>query len=159
MPKYALVHKGETRVQAIANTAEERFDVHEDFVWHQCPDQVERQWDYNWETQEWTPERVAETHYTVCRRIGYGDVGAQLGAIYDAMTSGTNEPFEMWLEHQRLVKLLFPKDNQAAVEAANAELGRRMDEKYAVNENPDLPALTLQLAKDFEAGTWVNPAL
>ncbi len=166
MTKYALVHIRETRVQAIANTEEERFDVHVDLVWHQCGPEVEFMWEYNWETGEFTPPKHPETRYEVARKVGYGDVGAQLDTIFKAVQNGEDDPLANWALKIERVKLLFPKDNHDAMLAANAELTRRVNIMLELHDaNPDDPqyaiktpdVMTQELAVDYIEGRWDNP--
>ena len=167
MAKYALVHIRETRVQGIANNEDERFPVHTDLIWQECPDEVEFMWDYNWETGEFAPPFKPETRYEVARKVGYGDIGAQLGQIYDAMqSSDATSALTEWAANIERIKLLFPKDNKAAMLAANDELSRRVEIMLAEHDadptNPDkkvLPpeVMSQALAKDYVEGRWDNP--
>lgn len=159
MPKYALVHKDEKRVHEVAADAAGCFDVHEDFTWIPCPDDCAKQWDYDKETGTFIPEKKAQTTYSVVRRIGYGDVGAQLDSIFWALSGGDNTGLEAWAERQRLIKALVPKNNPDAVEAVNDEIRRRMNIEFDAGRDPDAGAITYQLALDYDAGNWVNPAL
>ena len=166
MAKYALVHIRETRVQAVANTPEERFDVHTDLLWHECPDDVEHMWEYNWETGEFSPPVHPETRYDVARKVGFGDVGAQLGFIYDALKEGGDPTSALteWAQRIENVKILFPKNNHEAMIAANKELSRRVELMLNANEadpdnNPITPpdVMTQTLALDYIEGRWDNP--
>lgn len=162
MAKYALVHIRETRVQGIANNEAERFEVHPDMVWHKCPAEVEFMWEYDWVTGEFSPPNRPETNYTVARKVGYGDIGNQLDSIYKAIQTGESDPLASWAAKIEKVKILFPKDNQAAVVAANDELSRRVDvmlKDFELNGTPmkTPDALTQELADDYLAGRWDNP--
>lgn len=167
MAKYALVNIRESRVQAIANSEEERFDVHPDNIWHECPPEVDFMWNYNWGTGEWSPPLKPETRYEVARKVGYGDIGAQLGQIYDAMQSAdATAALSNWAANIERVKILFPKDNHAAMQAANDELSRRIAVAVEAHEaDPDNPAnklqppdiMTQRLAIDYIEGRWINP--
>jgi hypothetical protein len=166
MARYALVHVNETRVQAIAENEQGRFDVHHDMVWHECPDHVEFMWEYNWETGEWSEPFKPETRYEVARKVAYGEVGAQLDSIFKAVQNGDSDPLGAWAERISRIKALFPKDNHQAMLAANDELTRRVNIMLAAHDaNPDDPQHRIrlpnemadELANDFVEGRWDNP--
>lgn len=166
MAKYALVHIRETRVQGIANSEEERFDVHTDLIWHECPDEVEFMWEYDWENGTFHPPVHPKTRYEVARKIGYGDPGTQLDTIYKAIMAGHDDPLAEWSDNIARIKKLFPKDNDEAMWAANDELTRRVNDMILAHDaNPDDPAfaikppevMTQELAKDYVEGRWDNP--
>jgi hypothetical protein len=158
--KFALVHKNEPRVHSVVNTKAECFEVHEDLTWYPCADFVDI--DYLYIGNQFVYQEPPKTNYTVARKVGYGDVGAQLDSIFHSVNAGEDALTE-WAARIEKVKILFPKDNQDAVNAANTEVIRRqeiyMDEKMSSGE-PILKTaadFTLEVAEDYIAGTWVNP--
>jgi len=163
MAKYALVHNFmETRVQAVATTEAEKFDIHSDLSWIPCSDDVEQGWEYNKETGTFQPWQDPPTHYTVARRVGYGDVGAQLGEIFDAIQSGNANALTSWASRIEKIKILLPKDNEAAVIAVQNELNQRnqtMADKAEAGEIDfqDAPDVVTQLADEYINGTWICP--
>lgn len=164
MARYALVHNFmENRVQAIATNESEKFDVHTDLSWIPCPEEVEQMWNYDRDNGVFAPPPEMETHYTVARKVGYGDIGAQLGEIYDGLMSGQVDPLKAWATRLEKVKILFPKDNHEAVNAAQRELNQRTSAHVEAVEAAGTGAfrspadLTEELADDFIAGRWNNP--
>jgi hypothetical protein len=120
-------------------------------------------WDYNKETGEFTPPKKTLTEYVVARKVGYGDIGSQLDKIFKAVKNGEDDPLAAWAAHVEKVKMLFPKDNHAAVNAANDEMNRRVAQMHVDMDNggrfipPD--EMTAQLADDYMSGRWINPEL
>lgn len=158
MTKWALISNGR-----INQVEEEKFEVGGDLVWVECPDEVTI--DFEYVNGEFKPIPKVRTHYTVARKVGYGDIGSQLGDIYDAMATGidANEALATWAENQRKIKILLPKDNDDAMDAAHDEILKRQDAYYNSRAEAGLPFdkgqsfFTLQLADDYINGVWDNP--
>lgn len=165
MAKFALVHKMETRVHEVVDNVDQCFDVHEDLSWFPCPDETTRMWDYNWETKEFFERPQPMTNYMVARKVGYGEVGEQLDAIYKGYQNGDADPLSTWADKINNVKILIPKgdENQLAVHAMQMELNRRTEQMIRDFEDGKIPAIlppsvmTQELAEDYKAGRWVNP--
>lgn len=161
MAKFALVSLLEGRVCQLVNSQEETFEVAGDLVWIECADEVDV--DYDYINQEFVKRPKIMTNYQTARKVGYGDVGQQLGAIYDAIANGEEDVLAAWAERQRKVKILFPKgdENQEAVQAAQEEISRRMTAFRQYIEENGLEYgdkdFVGELADEYIAGTWVNP--
>ena len=163
MAKYALIHKGETRINQVIDSEAEKFEVHENLEWIECPDNVTIDFEYIdghfYETVK------PKTNYLVARKVGYGDIGAQLGDIYDALAAGgdATAALAQWQENQRLIKILFPKDNDEAMDAAHEEVLRRQNLYYdylvenglEFDKQPN--KFALEVATDYVEGRWICP--
>ena len=159
--KFALVHKNEKRIHEVVTSEDDCFDIHEDFTWYKCDDNVTRDFEYVDGVFKLAEQPL--THYTVARKVGYGDIGAQLGSIYDAIMSGADDALSDWAVRQRKIKILFPKDNVYATNAANDEVRRRQDIYYEEVHSLGKPIekqasdFTLEVAEDYISGKWINP--
>lgn len=162
MAKFALVSLLEGRVCQLVDTAEEKFEVAGDLIWVDCGDEVTQEFDYI--NKEFVQRPKIMTNYQTARKVGYGEIGAQLGAIYDALqVGGSSEALTAWADRQTKIKALFPKgdDMQEAVQAAQEEVSRRLQEHHAFIEANGLEYYDIdavgQLADEYLAGKWVNP--
>lgn len=158
MTRWALVSG--TRVHQVED---QKFDVAGDLEWVACDDNTTIDYDYIDGTFVERPR--VRTEYRIARKVGYGDIGQQLGDIYDIISNGddANTALSTWADNQRKVKILFPKDNDDAVQAANDEVTRRQNEYLdyleANNLTLDRPVnyFTLEVADEYIAGTWICP--
>jgi hypothetical protein len=158
MTKWALVSG--TRVHQVED---QKFEVAGDLTWVPCEDNISI--DYDYIDGEFVERPRIRTEVTVARKVGYGDIGKQLGDIYDAIASGNdaNDALASWADVQRRVKILFPKDNDDAVQAANDEIIKRQDEYLTYLEENGLTLdkptnyFTLEVADEYIAGTWICP--
>ncbi len=159
MAKWALISGSR-----VCQVEDAKFEVAGDLTWVECGDEITI--DYEYINDEFVAKPKLRTEYVVARKVGYGDIGSQLGAIYDALNSGAdaNVALESWARQQRLVKVLFPKDDDDAMNAAHDEVLRRQEAYLiAMEEAGDYSSFkqpsffTLQVAEDYVAGRWVNP--
>ena len=133
MSKFALIFKteplspdGSQRVHEVVASVDDCFEVHENFEWIACPDEVDsRDWKRNPDTREWIAPTIPGTKYNVARRVHYGEIGAQLDRLYHAQKSGEQDPLAIWANEQEKIKAIFPKDDPDYVNACNAEIVRR----------------------------------
>ena len=61
-----------------------------------------------------------------------------------------------------LIRLLKRRTNSHVIGfyiGSGREIRNRMDAVYATGGNPNVAEITYQLALEFNAGTWTNPAL
>lgn len=173
MSKHALIltteplnPQGLKRIHEVAENDAGRFEVHADFQWIQCPDDVaNRDWLYDPETGAFHEPTRPKTEYNVARRVHYGEVGAQLDRIYHAYNAGSADPMAEWAAEQEKIKAVFPKDNQDYADACNTEIARRCEEILRAEEAItgvfgkyiDMRQMALDLYDDIQAGRWVNP--
>ena len=172
MSKHALIFtseplfNGKRRLHAIAETDADRFEVHEDFQWIPCPNDVtNRDWLYDPEEDSWAEPARPKTEYNVARRVHYGEIGAQLDRIYHAYNAGSEDPMAEWAAEQEKIKAVFPKDNQDYADACNTEIARRCDAILVAEEAItgvygkyiDMRQMALDLYDDIQSGAWVNP--
>lgn len=161
MAKYALVAFDGIRVNQVVDSKEECFDVHTNLRWVEGPDSISL--DYDYIDGEFVERPKPTTTYAVARKVGYGDIGEQFGSIYDAIQNGDTDIFATWAENQRKIKILFPKDNEDAVQAAQEEVSQRQHAYYESLTAQGLPIdkkasdFVLQVADDYIAGRWNNP--
>lgn len=155
MAKYALIHNNHDTVNEVVDSAEARFEVHADFSWILCPDEVDNRWKYI--DGEFVAPPPFMTEYTVARRVHYDDVGAQLDMIYHSYNNGDTDPLAGWVEEQAKIKELFDKNNIPLMNAANSETARRA---LLLTAQPDFKGpismrkISLELYDDWKAGTW-----
>lgn len=173
MAKYALIHStdpvmedGTQRVCDIAENEAGRFEVHTDFQWVQCPDQVKnRDWKYKPADGSWVAPSIPPTEYGIARRVHYGEVGAQLDRIFHATMAGATDPLGEWAAEQEKIKIVFPKDNPDFCNASNEEIVKRCAAILEAEEAAtgvygkyiDMREMALQLYQDMQDGTWTNP--
>ena len=162
MAKFALVSLLEGRVCQTADSEDGCFEVAGDLVWIECADEVSVEYDYI--DKQFIKRPKIMTNYQTARKVGYGEVGRQLGDIYDALqSSNADEALAAWAERQTKLKILFPKgdENQEAVQAAQEEISRRLTEYRRYVEENGLeygdPDFVMQVANEYIAGTWINP--
>jgi hypothetical protein len=171
--KFALIFKteplspdGSQRVHEVVASVDDCFEVHENFEWIACPDEVDsRDWKRNPDTREWIAPTIPGTEYNVARRVHYGEIGAQLDRLYHAQKSGEQDPLAIWANEQEKIKAIFPKDDPDYVNACNAEIVRRC--KLILEEAErqtgvygsyiDMRQMALDLHADIEAGRWTVP--
>lgn len=163
MAKYALIHKDVNRVNQVVDSITDCFDVHTDLRWIECPDDVTQ--DYKYENGEFVKIERPMTNYQVARKVGYGEIGEQLGTIYDGIAAGNDASSTLlaWTEKQTKIKALFPKDNPEATQAAQDECSRRQTiyieecELTGAEYTKNASAFVLEVAEDFISGKWNNP--
>jgi hypothetical protein len=124
--KKALLHYNEPgRICQVVAVGEE-FEVHENFVWVDVPDDTT-------EADKWDVDASAvvkysivddpvfiEQGYKVARGIGYGSTGDQLDMLFKEISAtGTISVTGPWATHIAEVKAAIPKDDPAAVHVWN----------------------------------------
>lgn len=153
--KYALIHKDHTTVNEVVDSPEARFEVHADFSWIECADNVDNRWSYV--DGQFIEPAPFMTEYSVARRVHYDEPGAQLDMIYHAYNDGVADPFAAWAEEQAKIKELFDKNNVDLMNAANTETARRAAELTSQPgfKGPiSMRKIALELYADWKAGTW-----
>lgn len=84
------------------------------FVFVDAPDNIQMDWTLEWspskQTMVWVERDGPFTDNAVARKVAYGEVGAQLGMLYDELkTNGTISQDGEWFQHITLVKSLIDK--------------------------------------------------
>lgn len=126
--KRALIHNQEPgRICELVNEGQD-FEVHENFMWVDVPDDTTIEDLYNQETGEITKfdplliPGFTEHAYKVARSIAYTGVGDQLDMLFkELQATGTISNSGPWATHIASVKAAIPKDDPAAVLAWNQE--------------------------------------
>lgn len=100
--------------------------------WVDAPDNISLDWTLEWspsqETMIWVERDSPHTDREVARKIAYGEVGAQLGMIYDELKEvGTISMDGLWASHITSVKESIEKPSP------RAEL-QTLEEVMALNE-------------------------
>lgn len=167
--KYVLIYKNDERIHEVASTKEDCFDVHEDFSWIPVSTELPISRDtytFNKTTGILTPIEKVRTHYSVARGIGYGSVAEQMDGLYHWLLNGDGSAEEYWAKWQadiNKVKILFPKDNDDATNAAHDEVLDRFDsymkecERSGTNPQKTQREFMLELAQEYIDGIWNNP--
>jgi hypothetical protein len=84
------------------------FEVHPDFIWVDCPDEVTV--DYLYIDGEFIEKQFSVSIETE-RRVAYKDIGEQLDMIWHELeNSGSISNTGEWFTHIKNVKESFPKD-------------------------------------------------
>ena len=83
-------------------------------MWVDAPDNIQMDWTLEWSPSQkvmvWVERDGPFTDNAVARKVAYGEVGAQLGLIFDAIKeNGVLDTNSDWFKHQVLVKSMIPK--------------------------------------------------
>jgi hypothetical protein len=123
--KRALLHIQEPgRICEVVDLGQE-FEVHENFIWVDVPDDTTTADTYNENgtITKFDPISVpgfVEQGYKVARQIAYTGLGDQLDMLFkEIMATGTISNSGPWATHIASVKAMIPKDDPAAVMAWN----------------------------------------
>jgi hypothetical protein len=115
-------------------------------AWIDVPDNCQMEW-----TLEWSPSQQRMilierdgpyTNNEVARRVAYGEPGAQLGMIFDAIKeNGVLDTNSDWYQHQLLVKSMIPRPNpnQNENETLEEKLARAATEEPSADK-PHAPS-------------------
>lgn len=107
-------------VSEIRNPGEE-YEIYEGpdatIAWVDAPDEITLDWTLEWSPSKqemvWVEREAPHTSNNVARKVAYGEVGAQLGMIFDALKeNGTLDQNSDWFKHQVAVKELIPKQEE-----------------------------------------------
>jgi hypothetical protein len=86
----------------------EDFEIYEGpdatIAWVDAPDNVQKEWTLEWSPSQrimlWVEREGAFTSNEVARKVAYGEIGAQLGAIFDDIKEhGALTPDGAWYQH------------------------------------------------------------
>ena len=83
-------------------------------AWVDAPDDITMDWTLEWSPGQqkmiWVERDGPFTNNEVARKVAYGDAGAQLGMIFDAIKEhGVLDTNSEWYQHQVMVKSMIPK--------------------------------------------------
>lgn len=83
-------------------------------MWVNAPDNITMDWTLEWSPSQqqmvWVERDGPFTSNEVARKVAYGEVGAQLGMIFDAIKeNGVLDTNSEWFQHQVMVKSMIPK--------------------------------------------------
>ena len=118
----ALIRYDEDRVHAVVDVGKE-FEVHPDFQWIDCPDDIDEKVLYDHEDGSFFMPPPLKTDYRLARGVGYGSIGDQLDAIWHHLDNGgTLDTTSEWYQNIQEIKSAIPKDDDDAVEAYQQEL-------------------------------------
>jgi len=96
----------------------EDFDIYEgpdaSIAWVDAPDNIQKEWTLEWSPSRrvmvWVEREGAFTSNEVARKVAYGELGAQLGQIFDDIKEhGALTPDGAWFQHISNVKELIDK--------------------------------------------------
>ena len=96
----------------------EDFEIYEGpdatIAWVDAPDNIQREWTLEWSPSQgqmiWVEREGAFTSNEVARKVAYGEIGAQLGQIFDDIKEhGTLTTDGAWFQHVQNVKTLIDK--------------------------------------------------
>jgi hypothetical protein len=84
------------------------------FVWVDAPDNVQMDWTLEWSPSQqqmiWVERDGPFTDNAVARKVAYGEVGAQLGMLYDELkANGSISTDGEWFQHISMVKAVIDK--------------------------------------------------
>jgi hypothetical protein len=112
---------GDEHIHEIVDSVDDQFEVHSAMQWVDAPDDItdRHTWTITDGVVVFIDPTPMETNYILARGIGFGSIGDQLDSIYHHLAGGgtldTNSP---WYQHITAIKTEFPKDDQAAINAA-----------------------------------------
>lgn len=122
----------------------EEYEIYEGpdatIAWVDAPDNVQLEWTLEWSPSRgemiWVERDGPFTNNEVARKVAYGEVGAQLGMIFDDIKeNGVLDVNSAWYQHVLNVKQLIEKP--VAVEpVAVEELMRRAAEEEPSADKP-----------------------
>jgi hypothetical protein len=83
-------------------------------MWVDAPDDITLDWTLEWSPGQqkmiWVERDGPFTDHSVARKVAYGEYGAQLGMIFDAIKdNGVLDTNSEWFQHQLMVKSIIPK--------------------------------------------------
>jgi hypothetical protein len=101
----ALINKNNKIVDIVQDDAV--FEVHEDFFWVDCPDNIDI--DYKYENGEFIKIEYIKD-FNIERSMEYGSIGSQLDMIWHEInTNGSITKDGEWFNHIKSVKDNIPK--------------------------------------------------
>ena len=116
MKKALVTYQG--YVQDIRDPGE-HFEIYEGpdatFVWVDAPDEIQKEWTLEWSPSRqemiWIEREGAFTSNEVARKVAYGEIGAQLGQIFDDIKEhgALSAETSAWFAHIQNVKNLIDK--------------------------------------------------
>jgi len=111
-------------------------------MWVDAPDNIQMDWTLEWSPSQqimvWVERDGPHTDNGVARRVAYGEIGAQLGLIFDAIKEhGVLDTNSDWYKHQLLVKSLIPKPVPQPSYGSLEEMAAAMQNQ---EPSPDLPS-------------------
>jgi hypothetical protein len=119
-------------------------------MWVDAPDEINRFWTLEYSPSQrimvWIERDGAFTDHGVARTVAYGDIGAQLGAIFDDIKEhGQLDQNSAWYQNQVLIKSLIPKPVPVVPVTLEELLARAETEEPHVDKphqpsTPDTPA-------------------
>ena len=96
----------------------EDFEIYEGpdaaMAWVDAPDNIQKEWTLEWSPSQgimiWVEREGAFTSNEVARKVAYGELGAQLGQIFDDIKEfGALTPDGAWYQHVANVKSVIDK--------------------------------------------------
>jgi hypothetical protein len=122
------------------------------FTWVDAPDNVQLDWTLEYSPQQgicvWVEREGPYTDNSVARKVAYGEPGAQLGMIFDAIKeNGVLDTNSDWYQHQLLVKSMIPKPDP---QPAPSSLEEYLAEQQNREPHPDKPCIS----QSIEMQAW-----
>ena len=124
-------------------------------AWVDAPDQVQLDWTLEWspsqEIMVWVERDGPPSDNGVARRVAYGELGAQLGMIFDDIkANGKLDQTSDWYQHQVLVKSMIPKPTPIPYyETLEDMVAEQMNREPAADKSPVHSTAELQSWKRY----------
>lgn len=113
-------------------------------AWVDAPDNIQLDWTLEWSPSKkemiWVERDGPFTNNEVARKVAYGEIGAQLGMIFDDIKeNGTLDQNSAWFQHIVNVKTMIDKPIPEEPITAE-EMMRRAAEQEPSENNPCQPS-------------------
>jgi hypothetical protein len=136
----------------------EDFEIYEGpdatIAWVDAPDNVQREWTLEWSPSAgemiWVERDGAFTDSTVARKVAYGEIGEQLGMIFDDIKEhGTLNINSLWFQHCQNVKDLIEQPPEVEPFSLEEMLSREHLEEPSIDKPARASSQELQAWKRY----------
>lgn len=131
-------------------------------AWVDAPDNVQMDWTLEWspsqQTMIWVERDGPFTNNEVARKVAYGEVGAQLGMLYDELkATGTISQDGDWYQHITNVKSVI--ERPVAVEPITLEemMVRAATLEPSIDNEVQASTMEMQSWKRYPGWSGYNP--
>ena len=143
----------------------EDFEIYEGpdaaMAWVDAPDNIQVEWTLEWSpTQQkmiWVEREGAFSSNEVARKVAYGEIGAQLGQIFDDIKEhGTLDTNSAWFQHVQNVKTLIDKPVYESPVTIEEQMARAATEEPSVNKIHQPSTMEMQSWKRYPGWKGYN---
>lgn len=114
-------------------------------AWVDAPDNIQMDWTLEYspsqEIMVWVERDGPYTDNAVARKVAYGEIGAQLGMIFDDIkANGKLDENSSWYQHQVLVKSMIDKPTPTPYYNSLEEMAAAMKDREPHPSEPAIPS-------------------